>query len=122
MRRFSICFSPPPTASTTILDNLDEPPGTLPTSDRLFFAYKRSAEEPSSSIELSLFPLNLLEYVTIGHSLHGLWASIPKGIMYRKKENSVGRLLVLLYHSLKVAAYWKYTKSMKSTPEPLNIL
>ena len=75
---FNIPQLPPPTVSPTILGNFDEPLGPLPASDRLLFAYKRSAEEPPSSIDLSLFVLNLLEYnVTIGHDLHGLWAKLP---------------------------------------------
>ena len=53
---FNMPQLPPPTVSTTILNVLDEPPVPLPTSDRLFFVYNRSAEEPSSSMELSLFP------------------------------------------------------------------
>ena len=70
---FNIPQLPTPTVSTTILDNFDKSHLNL---CRTATVYKRSAEEPPSSIDLSLFLLNLLEYVTIGHSLHGLWAKL----------------------------------------------
>ncbi|KIK08039.1 hypothetical protein K443DRAFT_672922 [Laccaria amethystina LaAM-08-1] len=73
-------LSSPPTASITILDNLDQPPGPLLYNDIQFFAYKRSAEHPEprthSCIDFTIFLLNLLGYEG-GHRLLGLWAKEP---------------------------------------------
>jgi hypothetical protein len=73
-------LSSPPTASITILDNLDQPPGPLLYNDIQFFAYKRSAEHPDprthSCIDFTIFLLNLLGYEG-GHRLLGLWAKDP---------------------------------------------
>jgi hypothetical protein len=74
---FDIPQLPPPTASATILDNLDQPPGPLFNNDRLFFAYKHLAEGPLSCIDFTMFLLNLLEYANVGHRMLNVWAKLP---------------------------------------------
>ena len=76
---FNIPQLPPPTArvSTTILDNLDEPPGPLPHErDHVFFNYKRSAERRPSCIEFIMFLLGFLYYDS-GYRVLSVWAKLP---------------------------------------------
>jgi hypothetical protein len=75
---FNIPQLPPPTASTATLDNLDDPPGPLLNNDRLFFAYKCSAERAErrlSCIDLTRFLLDLLDYNS-GYRLLSVWAKL----------------------------------------------
>ena len=69
---------PPPTVSTTILDNLDEPvlPQALPKNDCQYFEYESLAEKPLSIIDFPMFLLKLLCYEN-GHHLLGIWAKDP---------------------------------------------
>ena len=75
---FNIPQLPPPTVSTTILDNLDEPvpPEVLPKNDRQYFEYGRLAEKPLSIIDFPMFLLKLLGYEN-RHHLLGIWAKDP---------------------------------------------
>ena len=75
---FNIPQLPPPTVSTTILDNLDEPvlPQALPKNDRQYFEYERLAEKPLSIIDFPMFLLKLLGYEN-RHHLLGIWAKDP---------------------------------------------
>ncbi|EDR13427.1 uncharacterized protein LACBIDRAFT_323068 [Laccaria bicolor S238N-H82] len=71
---FNIPQLPPPTVSSAILDNLDEPPG-LSYEDHVFFNYKGMAERLRSCIEFTLFLLGLLHYDS-GYRLLSVWAKL----------------------------------------------
>lgn len=73
---FNIPQLPPPTASTSILDNLDEPPEPLLDVDRLFFAYKWSTGLPGSNIDFTMYLLRVLNYES-GRRLLGVRSKNP---------------------------------------------
>ncbi|EDR02351.1 uncharacterized protein LACBIDRAFT_309609 [Laccaria bicolor S238N-H82] len=73
---FNIPQLPLPTVSTTILDNLDEPPGPLLEMDYPFFAYKHYAEQPHTFNDFPMFLLKLLRYES-GRRLLLVWAKDP---------------------------------------------